>query len=648
MTQGVDRARAESVFDRALDLSMQERAAFIERACGHDAALRAAVLKLLQAHERADGVLEGTPRALLASDDAPTRLGPYRVLREIGRGGMAIVYDAERDDGQFRRRVAIKIIRGDSDASLRERVLAERQILASLDHPNIALLLDGGVTPDGRPYLVMEHVEGLPVDVYCDRMRLTVPERLRLFLTIARSVDFAHRSLVVHRDLKPSNILVTPDGRVKLLDFGVAKLLNAPLSGMAVTRDRLALTPEYASPEQLRNEGLTTTTDVYSLGVVLYELLTGRRPHAEHEGSLAALIDAVCGETAERPSARVLRTETVRSGGAERTLEPVALAYARQTTPVRFARQLSGELDAIIAMALRPEPRRRYASAELMAQDIERFLTGRTVQAHQGSRGYAFRKLIQRHRAQAAAGAIAVLSLIGGAGVAAWQAAEARQEKVVAETAQAQAEEVTDFLLNLFESGDPVAEAGRTITAADLVRRGTARVDALSTQPVVQARMLGVVGRIHQSLGEYEQAQRMTERALAIHEALTADTPPDGPDPAERAELLVRLGILQRQRGVYDSAQAAFMTARDIQQRALGPSHAALGATLYQLASIAIYLGRPAGGRAPGATKSLEMLRARSRSDTHRSDADHDCGRSARSSGGAAMPDDGGNGARAG
>jgi eukaryotic-like serine/threonine-protein kinase len=618
MSTGVDRARVEALFEAALELRPTERAAYVADACGADAALSGAVLALLQAHDRS-GVLEVEARTLLAPDAVPERLGPYRVLREIGRGGMGLVYDGERDDGQFSRRVAIKIIRGDSDASLHARVLAERQILAALDHANIARLLDGGLTPDGRPYLVMEHVEGLPIDVYCDRMRLTVAERLRLFLVVARAVDFAHRNLVVHRDLKPSNIMVTPDGRVKLLDFGVAKLLNPYLGGGAgQTRDLLALTPEYASPEQLRNEGLTTTTDVYSLAVVLYELLTGRRPFAQHEASPADHMSAVCGADAERPSARVLRPEQLTSAdGTQRTVEPGAVAYARQTTPVKLARRLDGELDAILAMALRPEPPRRYASVELMAQDIERHLNGRTVHAHRGSRGYAFGKLVRRHRAQAAAGLIAALSLLAGTGVAAWQAAAAKREKDGAEAAQAQAEEVTEFLLELFESGDPMTAPSGGVTAADLVRRGTARVDALAGQPLVQARMLGVLGRIHQSLGEFEQAQRLTERALAIHAApLHNGQPGDGLDPAARAELLVRQGILQRQRGVYDSAQTAFLTAREIQQRVLGPSHAALGATLYQLASIAVYLGDlPEAERR--AYEALEMQQ-RELGDAHR------------------------------
>jgi serine/threonine-protein kinase len=273
------RQRAEDVFEAALELEPAARSEYVARVCEYDPALLRQVMALLGAHARAEGVLDLDAVTLLrdVSDAPPERLGAYRVVREIGRGGMGVVYEAERDDGQFLRRVAIKVLRAGHDPALRQRVLAERQILASLAHSDIARLLDGGVTPDGRPYLVMEHVEGFPVDVFCDRMRLSIPERLQLFILIARAVAYAHRNLVVHRDLKPSNILVTADGNVKLLDFGVAKLLNPALVGVTshTLPDRLAFTPEYASPEQLRGEALTTVSDVYALGVLLYELLTG-------------------------------------------------------------------------------------------------------------------------------------------------------------------------------------------------------------------------------------------------------------------------------------------------------------------------------------------------------------------------------------
>jgi eukaryotic-like serine/threonine-protein kinase len=578
------RERIESLFEAALELEDAQRAHFVTAACGSDSGMRDAVMALLAAHARAEGVLEGDPQALMERSRIPQRLGPYRVLREVGRGGMGIVYDAERDDGQFRRRVAIKIIHS-ADDELQRRVLAERQILAALDHPHIGRLLDGGIADDGRPYLVMEYVEGMPVDVYCDRMRLGVTERLRLFVTIARTVDFAHRNLIVHRDLKPSNVMVTPDGTVKLLDFGVAKLLNRSLGGesVAATRDRAALTPEYASPEQIQGSALTTTTDVYSLGVMLYELLCGRRPFAHLEHDMAALMRAVCDDDVERPSARVLRSETLAADG--RNVAPEHIARGRGTTPQRLARRLRGDCDAIVAAALRAEPPRRYASTEALAQDIERHLAERPVRAHQGSRSYRLVKLVRRHRMQAVAFLLAVASLLTGAGAATWQARAAHNERLRAEAALAQATEVTEFLLELFESGDPSASVRGSITARELVRRGAARIDELADQPLLQARMLGVLGRIHESLGQYDDAYRLTRRALTIRESVRA------PLDIEAAELILQYGIQQRRQTAYDSAEASFLLARRIVETVPGGPHSAHALVLTQLASIAIYRG---------------------------------------------------------
>ncbi|HSJ07987.1 MAG TPA: serine/threonine-protein kinase [Longimicrobiales bacterium] len=582
-----DRSRIEALFEAALELAPDSRPDFVAAACGEDDAMRDAVMALLAASDRSQGVLERDPRSLIRpADRPPDRLGVYRVLRELGRGGMGVVYDAERDDGQFRRRVAIKIIHGADDAELQQRVLAERQILAGLDHPHIARLLDGGVADDGRPYLVMEHVEGLPVSVYCDRMRLSIPERLRLFVTIARAVDFAHRNLVIHRDLKPSNVLVTPDGRVKLLDFGVAKLLNPWLSGAntQLTRDRAALTPEYASPEQIRGEALTTTTDVYSLGVMLYELLTGRRPHAAQEGDLASFLDAVCNADPERPSSRVLRPEKVRAGdGGETVLEPAAVARARDTTPQRLERLLRGDLDAIVGMALRTEPPRRYGSAELLAQDIERHLAGRPVRAHQGSRGYRLGKLIRRHRLQAAAVVVVALSLVGGAGGALWQARIATAEHDRAALAHAESDRVMQFLLELFEAGTPEASVAGAITARDLVERGVRRIGSLEDQPAVQAPLLAVLGRVLVSLADYDEAQRLTERALALYEA-------EG-DEAGAARMTFQRGMTQRERGDYRAALESLLEARAMQLRVLGPGHPDLGPTYHDLAAVQVYFG---------------------------------------------------------
>lgn len=580
------RRRAEEVFEAALELSPAERSEYIARVCAPDPALLRQVLALLGGHERA-GVLDGDPAALLhaGSDPVALRIGAYRIVREIGRGGMGVVYEAERADGQFTRRVAIKVLRTGEDPALRQRVFGERQILASLEHPDIARLLDGGVTGDGRPYLVMEYVQGLPVDLYCDRMRLGVAERLRLFVVIARAVAYAHRNLVVHRDLKPSNILVTAEADVKLLDFGIAKLLNPVLGGLTphTLHDRLAFTPEYASPEQLRGEGLTTVSDVYSLGVLLYELLTGRRPFAA--SGLAPLLRAVAEDEPEIPSARVQRDEVVATlHGDACAVEAAAVARARGTTPARLADTLRGDLDAIVLAALRKEPPGRYESAELLAADIERFLQGRPVLARRGGPVYGFVKLVRRHRITAGAIALAVVSLLAATAGAMRQAAAVREQRDRAESDRLKAQQVTGFMVDLFSAGAPGGSVQGLVSARDLVQRGTARVDALADQPAVQTAMLSALAGAYEGLGAYEDAQELAQRALDIGRSMPAQ------DDELIGKLLLQLGILQRRRSEFDSAQTSFFAARAAAERA--PQALELLASIHlQLASVSIYLG---------------------------------------------------------
>jgi eukaryotic-like serine/threonine-protein kinase len=583
MTPGL-RARAESIFDAALELPLADRREFVARECGSDGVLHAQVSALLSAHERAGGILEAEAADLLPTERRPERLGAYRVVREIGRGGMGVVYQAERDDGQFSRRVAIKVLRAADDHGLHQRVLAERQILAALDHPHIARLLDGGIDGDGRPYLVMEHVDGLPIDVYCERMRLTVAERLRLFAVVARAVAYAHRNLIVHRDLKPSNILVTADGTPKLLDFGIARLLNPGLGGVAAQtlQGGLEFTPEYASPEQLRGEPLSTQSDIYSLGVLLYELLTGRRPFSGR--NLAELIPRVCDDDAERPSERVQRDEEIAlHDGHARSIRAEGVARAMHATPQRLGRMLRGDLDAIVATTLRKERRNRYASADLLVEDVERYLEARPVLARPAGVGYTLLKMVRRHRISALSLAGALAALMAGTGAALWQAQVAREERDRAALAHAEAERVAEFVLGLFESAAPEAGNGGEITARDLVQRGVRRIDALQDRPAVQASLLAVLGRVLESMADYEPAQQLTERALALLEA-------EG-DGLGVARLHYQRGGILRRRGEYAAAEQAFLRARDLQVRLLGAGHPDLGPTYHDLARMSVYLG---------------------------------------------------------
>ncbi len=588
------RHEVEALFDAALELPADERAGWLRERCAGNAPLLAEVETLLRANDRADGILEadavGAGASLIENPMRGRRIGPYRLLRELGRGGMGVVYLAERDDGQFRRRVAVKLLRASPDAEeLHRRFLAERQILASLEHPHIAQLLDGGVTDGELPYLVMEYVDGLPITIYCDRHRLGIDDRLHLFRDACAAVHHAHRNLVIHRDLKPSNILITTDGKVKLLDFGIAKLLNPAMSAIDLPETRTAfrlLTPEYASPEQLRGESLTTASDVYALGVVLYELLTARRPHAADTDSPAALAREICESEPDRPSTAVLRAHKQRGeAAAGGGVTPVAVSTARDTSPERLSRALRGDLDAIVMMSLRKEPARRYGSADLLAADLQRYHDGLPVVAHRGNRRYRVGKLIRRHRIAAAAAAVVSLSLLGGAAVAGWQAGIASRERDRAELALRESEEVTSFLLGLFEASNPESRGGVEITSRELLRRGAERAEELSGEPDVQARLFGVLGRVHLSLGEYEPAERLLERALELQLAHL------GADHGDVVITLARLADVERQLGRYDSAHVLLERALSAQRRSLDDNDPAIATTLSSLASVSVQRG---------------------------------------------------------
>ena len=345
------------------------------------------------------------------------RIGAYRIIREIGQGGMAVVYLGERDDQNYRKQVAIKMVKPGIDTEqVLQRFRNERQTLAALDHANIVKLLDGGSSEEGLPYLVMEYVEGLPIDQYCDLNKLSIDDRLRLFREVCSAVQYAHENLVIHRDLKPANILIAKDGVPRLLDFGIAKLLNPECFQTAlVTRtDWRPMTPEYASPEQIRGQAVTTATDVYSLGVLLFELLTGHRPYRSAGQSLLEMERLVCETDPEKPSAVINRTEeSVSRDGEDRTaITPESVSNQRGLQPAELQRRLRGDLDTIVMKALRKEPERRYGSVEEFSQDIERYLTGMPVQARKSTIAYRSGRFLRRHQESLAA----VLTVLGDRG----------------------------------------------------------------------------------------------------------------------------------------------------------------------------------------------------------------------------------------
>ncbi len=420
--------RIKTVLAEALDQPLDHRAAYLDRACAGDAVLRADVESLLAAHDAAgDGFIATPAFAPLPDEDRDPNLGaalgPYRIERLIGHGGMGAVYLARRIDREFERQVAVKMIRRGMDTDLLvRRFRHERQILASLDHPHIARLFDGGTTADGRPYFVMEYVEGLPLDRYADAQALTTPARIRLFLRVVEAVQHAHDHQIVHRDLKPGNVLVAADGQPKLLDFGIAKLLDAATDASATfTALARPMTPDYASPEQVRGAAITPATDVYALGVLLYELLTGQRPYRLATRTPDELARVVCEQDPERPSAVVTRpVTTVLPDGTSSMLTPDAVSRSRDGSPEALRRRLHGPLDDIVLKALRKDPAARYATAAALADDLRRYLDDAPVDASRGARRYRAARALTRHRRLATAAALVLVTVTATALASRW------------------------------------------------------------------------------------------------------------------------------------------------------------------------------------------------------------------------------------
>jgi eukaryotic-like serine/threonine-protein kinase len=586
----------DAIFRAALEHPPGARYLFLKEACGGDAELLRLTSELVELAETDTGFLEqvsfggidaGDFEAFAgAEEEIGARVGAYRLVEPIGRGGTGTVYAAERIGVDFEQRLALKILRRGLDtADVLERFRAERRILASLSHPDIARLYDGGATADGRPFLVMELVEGTPITEHCDERRLGIADRIRLFVRVCRAVQHAHHNLIVHRDLKPSNILVTGDGAPKLLDFGIAKLLDPePLLGRSPgTHTGLRpMTPGYASPEQVRGGPITTAVDVYQLGILLHELVCGRPPYRREGRSPLDFARAVCEETPERPS-RALRRMSGTSDPEGGSPDEASIAARRSSDPRRLAAQLAGDIDTIVGKALQKEPERRYASAASLADDLERFLAGRPVTARADSWQYRTRKLVRRRPGAMAAGAAVLLAAAGYVGTlqahaiglelernvareersraeasqrgaeaalrladservraeherdraddervraeAEWQRAESALGLARRETAKSR--QANDFLVDLFESSAPSRTQGEIVTVQDLLLRGAERVERLGSEPELQAGMMSVLGRVHASLGMYADARSLLVRSLAVRRVIGADRDAD-------------------------------------------------------------------------------------------------------------------------
>jgi serine/threonine protein kinase len=500
-------ARVKELFEAAVDLDPNQRVALLDKGCGGDEALLSEIESLLKSDERTDGFIEepafAIPRDLFPDNVEELfvgrQFGAYQVIREIGRGGLGAVYLAARADDEYRKQVAIKLVRRGLDTEdILRRFRNERQILAQLDHPNIARLIDGGTTEDGLPYFVMEYVNGEPITAYCDANALPTTERLKLFRKVCAAVTYAHQNLVIHRDLKPSNILVTQEGEPKLLDFGIAKLLST--GDELFTQTILALrvmTPEYASPEQVKGDKVMTTSDVYSLGVLLYELLTGQRPYRLKTRTPEEIARAITEQEPERPS--TVYAEHPNS----RTQNP---------------KSLRGDLDNIVLMAMRKEPARRYASVGQFSEDIRRHLTGLPVVARKDTVAYRASKFVNRHRIGVAAAALVLLSLVGGIAATLIQVRTARRER-------AKAEAVSGFLQRTLNASNPDRNLSSQPTVKDLLDEASKRLatEELSDQPEVKAELQRIIGQSYLSLGQYDLAEQNLAAAAEAQKRISGE-----------------------------------------------------------------------------------------------------------------------------
>jgi len=565
--------RIFELLDGALELPAPERGAFLDQRCDAPELLRE--VEAMLSAEPDTGVLEAPAFSVHARDPALGRtIGGYRLVELLDRGGMGSVYLAERED--FEQRVALKLIRRglDLDDVLVRRFHNERQILARLDHPNIARLLDGGTTEDRLPYFVMELVDGEPIDRYCERRGLSLAERLRLFRKVCSAVQFAHRNLVVHRDLKPGNVLITADGEPKLLDFGIAKLLDDGLAAhaLATVPGQGPMTPRYASPEQIRLEPITTASDVYSLGVLLYELLTGVPPYRVDGDRSDEVARAVCEQEPERPSTAVRRR-----GEASRPGLP---------DPGRLRQRLAGDLDSIVLKALRKEPEGRYGSAEQLSEDLRRHLSGLPVTARDGTSLYLLGKFVRRHRLALAVVAAFVLLSTGFGVVSTVLRQQAVESRGRAERERSRAEEMLEFLQNLFKKADPDEAGGEELTALDLLRRGKEELLAERWEdPELRIDLTGTLGQLFLELGSYGEARELMAESLAIAREH------HGGDHSEVAKRISNLAAVLHALGDHAEAEKLLREALKMRRR-LGQEGADLFRTRNNLASTLISLKR--------------------------------------------------------
>ena len=570
--------RVQELLEAALELEPAERDGYLREHCDDDA-VRREVEAMLDVHDgpatlRIEKRLVNDSASPHVDDLTGSRAGAYRLDRRIGAGGMGEVYLAERDDDQYRQQVAVKVIRGGLiGQEAIDRFRQERQILASLDHPNIARVIDGGTTEESRPYFVMEYIDGATITHYCDRNRLKTEERLELFLQVCAGIQHAHQKGVIHRDLKPSNVLVAEGGTPKIIDFGVAKTVgsDAPDHSRFTQLGQIIGTPEYMSPEQATFDGpsLDTRTDVYSLGVLLYEMLVGALPF-DAESFRSSGFEEICRrirqDTPTRPSARL---STLGNGLTE-------AAQNRRTDARSLRKQLSGELDWIVMKALEKDPDQRYASPHELAADLTRHRAGEAVLAGPPSATYRLSKFIRRYRVGVATAGLILVALVAGGAVATWQAVRATRAEAAAQRETRTSQRVADFLVSLFESSSPAEARGADITARELLERGQRQIaDGLDDEPRVRVRLLNTMSQVNAALGLYDRSLDLAQQAATIERAESGELS----DPAT----LIRLGTAYGETGDDTEAFRLLEEALRIREEKLGPDDPAVADVLYQI-----------------------------------------------------------------
>lgn len=579
--------KIQEIFEKVADLSLDERDKLLNELCGADLELKEEVLSLLVSDQDDYSILEKPAVNLFEFDEEGSSLGKavgkYKLLKVIGYGGMGEVYLAERTDDQFHQKVAIKIIKkGMVNKETVRRFNSERQILAKLVHPNIARLYDGGLTEDGRPYFTMEYIEGQPINKYCDEKKLSINERLNLFIDVLKAVSYAQKNLIVHRDLKPGNIIVTESGDVKLLDFGIAKLVideNDKFANIDQTQTEYRMmTPGYASPEQIKGEMITTASDVYSLGVILFELLTGHRPYKVSGLTPGEYENVICNTEPSRPSAAVTKEDDTFVGEiTERSIE--AVAELRSTNPDKLKKVLNGDLDNLCLKALEKDQERRYNSAEQLAEDLVRYLNGHPVLARPATINYRFKKFISRNRSYVIA-STAVLVLI--VSLVSFYTIQLSNERDKAKLEAEKAKRITEYIISIFQVANPSENQGETITARELVEQGAERIeDELKDQPEVQAEIMWVISDVYYSLGMLEKARDVIEKTV------DKQISNYGRNSIQVGQSYHNLGDINYELGNYQLADSFYNIALDIKEEVLEPNDTLIALELISLGTVA-------------------------------------------------------------